>query len=102
MLIPITLIHSGYFYSAYSSPLLLRGANDTAQIPHAEAPQANVSERLAQGYYMAARAGAERMTLRTKSFDYTNATTPNAAALLITCIGRVNHVSCRTLTSLSI
>src|SRR6218665_1717181 len=25
-------IHSGYFYSAYSSPLLLRGAPDTARI----------------------------------------------------------------------
>jgi len=27
------LIHSGYFYSVYSSPLLLRGAPDTARIP---------------------------------------------------------------------
>jgi len=27
-----TLIHSGYFYSASSSPLLLRGAPDRARI----------------------------------------------------------------------
>jgi len=44
-------IHSGYFYSTSSRPLLLRGAPDTAQIVpefHAEAPQATVSEGLAQ------------------------------------------------------
>jgi len=28
-----SFIHSGYFYSASSSPLLLRGAPDTARIP---------------------------------------------------------------------
>src|SRR6218665_561618 len=29
----LSFIHSGYFYSASSSPLLLRGAPDTARIP---------------------------------------------------------------------
>src|SRR6218665_2161784 len=51
-------IHSGYFYSASSSPLLLRCASDTAQTVfefHAEAPQATASEELAKG--KAARAG---------------------------------------------
>ena len=53
------LIHSGYFYSAPSSPLLLRGApdysTDTVSEFHAEAPQATASEGLAQGPYVAAR-----------------------------------------------
>ena len=40
---------------------------------HAEAPQATVSEGLAQGPYMAARAGVKPMTLRTKGVDSTNA-----------------------------
>src|SRR6218665_1234672 len=44
----IQFIHSGYFYSASSSPLLLRGAPDIALILcHAEAPQA--TEGLAKG-----------------------------------------------------
>ena len=40
---------------------------------HAEAPQATVSEELAQGPYVAAREGVEPMTLRTKGADSTNA-----------------------------
>jgi len=40
-----SFIHSGYFYSASSSALLLRGAPDTAQVLHAEAPQANCEWR---------------------------------------------------------
>jgi len=49
--------HSGYFYSAFSSPLLLISAPNAAQIEfHAEAPQATASEGLAQGSYLAARA----------------------------------------------
>ena len=68
-------IHSGYFYITSSSPLLLRGAPGTALILcHAEAPQATVSEGLAQGPYMAARARVEPATLRTKGVDSTNAT----------------------------
>jgi len=72
-----SFIHSGYFYSFSSSPLLLRDAPDTARntVPefHPEAPQATVSEGLAQGPYVAARAGVEPMTLRTKGVDSTNA-----------------------------
>src|SRR6218665_361437 len=54
-----SFIHSGYFYGASSSPLLLRGAPDTAGILccapqfHREVPQATVSEGLAQGRYVA-------------------------------------------------
>ena len=58
-----SFIHSGYIYSAFSSPLLLRGApdhsNDTVPEFHAEASQAIVSEGLSQGRYMAAGVGYE-------------------------------------------
>ena len=40
---------------------------------HAKAPQATVSEGLAQGPYVAARVGVEPMTLRTKGADSINA-----------------------------
>src|SRR6218665_2114541 len=40
---------------------------------YAETPQATASEGLAQGPYMAARAGVKPMTLRTKHVDSTNA-----------------------------
>ena len=72
-------IHSVYFYNVSSSPLLLRGASDTASMDtvaefHAEAPQAIVSEILAQGSYVAAaRVGFEPATLRTKGIESTNA-----------------------------
>jgi len=73
----ISLIHSGYFYSASSSPLLLRGVSrhsmDTVSKFHAKAPQATASEGLAEGHYMAARAGVKPMTLWTKGVDSTNA-----------------------------
>ena len=59
---PLEFIHSCYFYSTASSPLLLRGFT----------PQATASEGLAQGPYVAARAGLERMTLRTKGDESTN------------------------------
>ena len=39
---------------------------------HAKAPQATVSEGLAQGSYIVARAGLEPMTLRWKSVKSTN------------------------------
>ena len=39
---------------------------------HAEAPQATVSEGLAQGSYVAARAGFESTTLQTKGVESTN------------------------------
>src|SRR6218665_1247763 len=71
-------IHSGYFYSASSNPLLLSGAYnnsvDTAQEFHAEAPQATASEGLAQGPYVAARAGFKPLTLWTKGDESTNET----------------------------
>ena len=68
-----SIIHSGYFYSASPSPLLLRGTPDTAQIPcRSFTPQATASEGLAQGPYVATRAGFEPTTLRTKGNDSTN------------------------------
>jgi len=39
---------------------------------HAEAPQVTASEGLAQGPYVAARAGFGSMTLRTKGGESTN------------------------------
>ena len=39
---------------------------------HAEAPQATVSEELAQGPYMVARAGVEPTKLRLKAINTTN------------------------------
>ena len=82
-------IHSGYFYSASSSPLLLercsRQSTDTVPEFHAKAPQATVSEGLAQGPYVAARAGVEPMTIWTKGIDSNNA--PPTPQWI-----RVNHV----------
>jgi len=43
-----------------------RQSTDTVPEFHAEAPQATVSEGLAQGPYVASRAGVEPMRLRTK------------------------------------
>src|SRR6218665_1459436 len=69
-------IHSDYFYSTTSSPQLHRDALDTARILcwsfTTEAPQATASEGLAQGPYVATRAGFEPATLRTKSVESTN------------------------------
>src|SRR6218665_1410987 len=62
-----------YFYRASSSPLLLRSAPDTVPEFHVEAPQTTVSEGLTKGRYVAARAGVEPMTLRTKGGDSINA-----------------------------
>ena len=66
------MAHSGHFYSAPSSPLLLRGApdysTDTVSEFHAEAHR-----QLAQGPYMAARAGVEPTTLRLRVIASTNA-----------------------------
>jgi len=42
-------------------------------ILHDKALQATVSEGLAQGSYVAARAGLEPTTIRSKGIDYTNA-----------------------------
>jgi len=56
-----SFIHSGYFYST-----------DTETEFHVEAPQATVSEGLAQGPYVAARAVFEPTTLWTEGLESTN------------------------------
>ena len=72
-----SFIHSGHFYSAASSPQLLRSAPDhstyTVSEFHAKAPQATISKGLAKGLYVAARAGDEPTTLRLRVIDLTNA-----------------------------
>src|SRR6218665_1143571 len=76
-----SFIHSGHFYSASSSHLLLRGApdysTDTVSEFHAEAhSQATVGKGLAQGHCMAVRAGVEPTILqflRLKAIDSTKA-----------------------------
>ena len=45
---------------------------DTVSVFHAEAPQATVSEGLAQGPYVAPRAGFEPTTLWSTAMDSTN------------------------------
>ena len=75
-----SFIYSGHFYSTSSSPLLLISAPDTARILcRSFTPKrhncATVSEGLAQGPYVAARAGFEPTTLRTKGIDSTKAPT---------------------------
>src|SRR6218665_2101710 len=50
-----------------------RHSTDTAPEFHAKAPQTTVSEGLAQGLYVAARAGVQPMTIRTKGVDSTKA-----------------------------
>src|SRR6218665_3865146 len=71
-----SFIHPGHFYSAPSSPLLLRGASDystdTVLEFHAERL---VRKRLVQGPYVTARAGVEPTTLRLKVIDSTKAPT---------------------------
>src|SRR6218665_155453 len=67
-------IHSGYFYFFFKSTIL-RGAPDTAWILskfHPKAPQATASEGLSQGPYVAAGAGFQPATLRTKGDESTN------------------------------
>src|SRR6218665_2752567 len=72
-----SFVRSDHFYSAYSSPFVLRSAPDTAWILcrslHAEALRTTASEGLAQGPYVASRAGVEPTTLRFKAIDSTNA-----------------------------
>ena len=68
-------IHSSHFYSASSSPLLLRGApdysTDTVSEFHAEAHRQLLVK--AQGPYVASRAGVEPTTLRLKVIVSTKA-----------------------------
>src|SRR6218665_1581169 len=55
----------------YNSEALPTTVIDTVSEFHAEAPQATVSEGLAQGPYVAARAGFEPTTLRSAAIDFT-------------------------------
>src|SRR6218665_345937 len=72
-----SLIHSFNFYSASSSPLLLRGALDAARIlcrsltpkRHRELRVKNLPKD--QGPYVAARAGFDPATIRTKDDEST-------------------------------
>ena len=74
-----SIIYSGHFYSASSSPLLLRGApdysTDTISEFHAEAHRQLQVKDLSkdQGPYVTARAGGEPTTLRLKVIASTNA-----------------------------
>ena len=72
-----SFIHSGHFYSAPSSPLLLRGApdysTDTASEFHAEAHRQLQVKDLPKVLYMAARAGVEPTTLWLRVIASTNA-----------------------------
>src|SRR6218665_3116714 len=66
-----SFIHSGHFYSAPSSPLLLRGACSRLQHGYCigvsrRSAQATAGKGLAQGPYVAARAGVEPTTLGLK------------------------------------
>ena len=68
--------HSFRLFSPSSSPLLFRGAprhsTDAVSEFQAEAPQATAIEGVIQGPYVAARAGFEPATLRTKGDESTN------------------------------
>src|SRR6218665_377547 len=75
----ISFIHSGHFYSAPSSLLLLRGAPAYSTYcigvsrRSAQACQATAGKGLAQGPYLAARAGVKPTTLRLKFIVSTKA-----------------------------
>src|SRR6218665_1688910 len=66
------MVHSRHFYSAPSSPLLLRGTPDYSTDTVSEF-LAEAHRQLAQGPYMAARAGVKPTTLRLKAIDSTKA-----------------------------
>src|SRR6218665_810407 len=73
-----SFVHSGYFYSASSSPLHIRGAPDTARIlcrsvtlkRHRQLRATDLPT--AQGPSVSARAGFEPTTLLTIGVDSTN------------------------------
>src|SRR6218665_3940133 len=73
-----SFIHSGHLYSAPSSLLLLRGAPDYSMHGYCigasrRSAQATAGKGLAQGPYVAARAGVEPTTLRLKVIAPNNA-----------------------------
>ena len=70
------VIHSGYFYSTSSSPLLLMGAPDysidtVSELTRRSSIQTTVGEGLAQGSCMATRVGLELPTFRAKDTELT-------------------------------
>src|SRR6218665_1303514 len=72
-----SFIHSRYFHSTSSSPLLLRDAPDysidtvSKLTPQAKELLATTSEGLAQGPYIAARVGFEPVTFWTQGTEPT-------------------------------
>src|SRR6218665_1222279 len=73
-----SFIHSGHFYSAHSSPLATTQRRSLLQHGYCigvsrRSAQATAGKGLAQGPYMAARAGVEPTTLRLKAIDSTKA-----------------------------
>jgi len=81
-----SFIHSGHFYSASSSPLLLSqrrsrlcSIDTVSKLTRRGAIQASVSEGLAQGPYVAAGVRFDPETLRTEGTELTRATTPHAS-----------------------
>ena len=72
-----SFIHSGYFYSTSSSPLLLIGApiysiDTVSELTRLcnNAPQATMSGGLVQGTYVAARVGFEPATFQMQGKTY--------------------------------
>jgi len=96
-----SFIHSfrPFLYSTSSSPP--RSAPDTAldTAPefHAEAPQATASEGLAQGPYVAARAGVEPTTLWSKGLTLLMRHNVPQSAMLSVCLPS-NPSTCRSLS----
>src|SRR6218665_1269123 len=72
----LSFIHSGYLYSTFSSPLLLRSAPDysinTLSELTPEVLQKPVSEGLVQSAYVAAGVGFKLATLRTQVTELTH------------------------------
>ena len=69
------IIHSGYFYSTFSNPLLLRGTSNTAWIlcwRFTPKRHRTASEGLAQGPYVAARVRFEHANRLTQCTELTN------------------------------
>ena len=76
-------------------------STDTVSEFHAEVPQANMGIGLAQGPYMAARAGFKPTTLRTKGAESTNE--PPSPMWWLTCWnlgGLQRNITSKTLASL--
>src|SRR6218665_855650 len=93
-----SFIYSGHFYSAPSSPLLLTGAphygTDTVSEFHAEAHRKlQVKNLLAQGFYVADKAGVKPATLRLRVIDLTNAPPRPTQLILISLYLTRSYVS---------